>query len=55
MAAMTDREPPADKITPPASGKDPAKAGREAALAQALRANLRRRKGPAGPDPKKPR
>ncbi len=52
---MTDREPPRDKISHPEPEKGPAKAGREAALAQALRANLRRRKGPASPDPKKPR
>jgi hypothetical protein len=55
MAPVKDPAPPKDKAAPPASGKGLAKTGREAALAEALRANLRRRKGPADPVPKKPR
>ena len=55
MAPMNDPDPPPkpikDKAPAPEPRPDTAKAKREAALGEALRANLRRRKG--APDAKK--
>jgi hypothetical protein len=58
MAPMNEPKPPlkpsGDKTSPTRGGPDPAKAAREARLGEALRANLRRRKGPPAPEPHAP-